>query len=197
MKWFQHLSDSHTSPKIRQILRKYGLEGVGLWWISCELVAKDGADYCIKKEKEWKITLSDVAKIEIKKLEEMLKFFAEINAIDNKALNVGNLRIKQMSEYSDDYTKRSDRVRRVSEHSSDSVRQDNNTLHNNTLHNNTKEESVCLVLRNWNERQSSPIPAFKPENIVKKHGIEKVEGLIKKYGQQNNGYHLFLEALKI
>lgn len=129
MKWFQHKSDSHTNPKIRQIIRKYGLEGVGLWWICCELVAKDGVNYSVKKEKDWLITLTELGKTGQEEVKKMLDFFAEINAIDRRALKRGILRVKQMSEYSDDYSKR---VRRVSEQTTDNVRQDKITLHNTT-----------------------------------------------------------------
>lgn len=129
MKWFQHFSDSHTSSKGRQILRKYGTKGTGLFWICCELVAKDGEDYRVKGKKDWKITLHDITNIEVELLEEMLSFFAEINSISKSALNKGDLYIPQMSEYSDDYTKR---VRRVSEHSPNGVRQDKNKGDNNT-----------------------------------------------------------------
>jgi len=114
------------------MLRKYGVEAVGLWWITCELVAKDSPNFWIKKEKDWKITLQDVSRMEIKKMEEILNFFAEINAIDKLSLNVGDLRIKQMKEYGDDYTKRSKRVRTLSELTPNNVRQHNTTLHNNT-----------------------------------------------------------------
>ncbi len=191
MKWFQHLSDSHTNPKIRQILRKYGVEGVGLWWITCELVAKDGEKNCIKAEKEWKITLQDVSRVEIKKMEEMLNFFAEINSIDKKALKMGKLFLPKLADYSDDYTKRSDRVRTVSEHTPNSVRQQYNTIHNNT-----KEESDLLInLKEWNKCQTSPLPNFKPENIVRKHGFEKVVKLFTEYGKINGGFSKFLGSL--
>lgn len=194
MKWFQHLSDSHTNPKVRQILRKYGLEGLGLWWLCCELVAKDGIDYRLKSKTEWKITLLDISRIEQKKADEMLNFFSDINSIDKKALNRGDLHIPKMADYSDDYTKK---VRRVSGHSTESVRQDNNTIDNTTLDKNTTEKNDLIIkLKNWNECQSSPLVTFRPENIINKHGVEKVGNLLKRYGPQNNGFSLFLGDLK-
>ena len=64
----------------------------------------------------------------------------------------------------------------------------------------TEEElflkKTVFTLKDWNERQSSPIQFFKPENIIKKHGIEKVDKMIKQYGQMNGGFSRFLQALK-
>lgn len=59
-----------------------------------------------------------------------------------------------------------------------------------------KKEQVIFSLKDWNERQPSPIPDFKPENIVNKHGVEKIEGLVKIYGKMNGGFSKFLQALK-
>ncbi len=58
------------------------------------------------------------------------------------------------------------------------------------------KERVCFQLKDWNERQSSPIPNFVPKNIVNKYGPEKVELLIKHYGQENMGFSLMLKNLK-
>lgn len=60
---------------------------------------------------------------------------------------------------------------------------------------NTKRK-LCLELSNWNSNQSSPITNFKAENIVKKHGAGKVKKLMKKHGEVNGGFSLFLQALK-
>ncbi len=60
---------------------------------------------------------------------------------------------------------------------------------------NNKEESVCLLLSNWNERQDIPITSFKPENIVNKYGAEKIGKLIETYGEQNEGFSMMLNSL--
>lgn len=57
------------------------------------------------------------------------------------------------------------------------------------------KEKICLILKKWNETQSSPIANFKAENIVNKHGPEKIDQLIKYYGQRNGGFHLFITSL--
>jgi len=62
--------------------------------------------------------------------------------------------------------------------------------------NKVTKERVCFQLKDWNERQTSPIADFKPENIINKHGPEKIEAMIKEFGQQNNGFSRFLEDIK-
>jgi hypothetical protein len=65
-----------------------------------------------------------------------------------------------------------------------------------TKKNTIKEEQMILLLKNWNEKQNSPIREFNPTNIVNKHGPEKVGVLVKTYGQRNGGFSQFLQALK-
>jgi len=69
------------------------------------------------------------------------------------------------------------------------------TLHNNNTDNDNYKK-IITDLKKWNENQSSPIQNFEPENIVKKHGIEKVEIMVKQYGRLNGGFFQFLKALK-
>lgn len=57
------------------------------------------------------------------------------------------------------------------------------------------KEKICLTLKDWNERQSSPIANFRPDNIINKHGVEKIEQMVKYYGQRNGGFSAFLTAL--
>lgn len=64
------------------------------------------------------------------------------------------------------------------------------------LSKNIKKNNVCSQLKDWNEQQGSPISDFKPENIVNKYGVGKIEALIKEYGQENHGFSRFLANLK-
>jgi len=59
-----------------------------------------------------------------------------------------------------------------------------------------KEQRVCFLLKDWNDRQLSPIADFKPENIVNKYGAEKIEEMIKRWGKENSGFSKMLSALK-
>lgn len=65
--------------------------------------------------------------------------------------------------------------------------------------NNPEEEllrKTIFLLKDWNERQSSPMPFLVPRNIIRKHGVEKINGMIKKYGKENGGFSKFMQALK-
>ena len=118
MKWFQHYSNSHESLKDKRILREFGVCGIGLKWLCCELVAKEGKNFRVKSEKDWQSSLQDVSKLEKDEQKKILDFFADINTINKKSFEVGDLHIPQMREYSDDYTKKR---RRVSGQGTDSV----------------------------------------------------------------------------
>ena len=76
------------------------------------------------------------------------------------------------------------------------ISSESNVEEEHTNKNNYKEEKLCLLLKNWNSTQTSPLQAFVPKNIVNKYGVEKIERLHKKYGEQNNGFGQFLSSLK-
>lgn len=40
MKWFKHMSDAHSNPKLVSVITEHGVEAYGLYWILIELVAK-------------------------------------------------------------------------------------------------------------------------------------------------------------
>jgi len=118
MKWFQHYSDSYTNLKLQELIHDTGMEGYGLFWICCELVAQQGENYSINNGKNWKKMLSTISTLDSKKVEQILEVMGLINLIDRKRLNKGVLFIPKMEEYSDDYTKRH---QRVSEQTTDNV----------------------------------------------------------------------------
>lgn len=106
MKWLKHHTDSHASLKVRKLLRNYGVEGYGFYWICNELVAFEGKNYKINKDKDWETTLAELTKFEPKKSREILEFLAEEKFIDKKSLSRGHLHIPKMEDYADDYTKK-------------------------------------------------------------------------------------------
>jgi hypothetical protein len=114
---------------MRQILRKHGLEGYAICWILREMVAKEGEKYRLKAEKDWKTTLCELSCKSVSQVDEWLNYQAEINAIDRKALEIGDLYIPKLKEYSDDYTKK---LRR--HYVESTLRLDKNTLDKIILH---------------------------------------------------------------
>ena len=53
MKWFRHNSDSYSNLKIQELIGEHGIEGYGVWWICCELVAQQGEKFSLKNTKNW------------------------------------------------------------------------------------------------------------------------------------------------
>ena len=126
-------------------MEEFGVDGYGVFWICCELIAQQGQNYQINNNKNWKKALTKITKIPSDNLERIIIKLGELNLIDKKALEENCLFIPKMEEYSDDYTKKqrrmygqcTDNVRTISEQCTDNVRLHNSTVHNSTVHNNT------------------------------------------------------------
>jgi hypothetical protein len=118
MKWFKHHSDSSNNLKLQSLLKDFGWDGYGKWWVIDELVASQGENYRIKASKKWKNYLLEKFKISEESLEKLLNNLAESNLIDKISLKKGILYIPKLREYSDDYQ---NKVRRKSGHCPDNV----------------------------------------------------------------------------
>ena len=121
MKWFQHKSDAYTDLKLQAIIDEFGMEGYGLYWVCCELIAQQGDDYHLNNIEIWLSALKRITRIKEEKVKEIIVKFASLTLICEDSLEKGILYIPKMANYSDDYSKR---VRRVSEQSSDNVHVD-------------------------------------------------------------------------
>ncbi len=136
MKWFQHMSDSHQDLNVEPLIEKYGIEPYGLFWLLCELVGRHGVEFKIKQDRGWQTIARNRSKLPEERFKSYCDELANLDLINKKAYEIGDLYIPKMANYSDDYTKK---VRRVSEQDTDNVAQSrlhNITLHKNTLHNN-------------------------------------------------------------
>ena len=134
IKWFQHYSDAFEDPEMKMVYRNWGggwrgLAAIGFVWLCREEVAKEGKNFRLTAEKDWKVTLAEKSMLDVKEVEELMSFQADKGLIDRKALEKGDLYIPKLKNYADDYTKR---VRRVSEDSTDKVPLDKSTLDNIT-----------------------------------------------------------------
>lgn len=106
MKWLKHHTDTHTNLKVRSIIREFGLEGYGLYWICLEIVGSQGENYTVKKDKDWKLLLAELSNFDQKKTDDILNKLAELKLIDKKQLIRGHLSIPKLRDYSDEYTQR-------------------------------------------------------------------------------------------
>jgi len=104
---------------MQEFLHEAGIEGYGLFWLCCELVAQQGVDYQLKPNKSWKKALSYISRLDEKEVSRYLFFMASAGLIDSGALENGSLFIPNMADYSDDYTKKQ---HRKSVQGTDSVR---------------------------------------------------------------------------
>lgn len=110
-------------------MEEFGLEGYGYYWACLELVGTQGDEkFSIPQDKSWKTYLKKITGLSVDKQDAYLDYFANLNLIDKKSLTKGILSIPKLKERSDDYT---NRVRRMSEHSSDKVPLEENRIEEN------------------------------------------------------------------
>lgn len=148
MKWFRHNSDSFTNLKMQELLDAEGLEGYGIFWLCCELVAQQGdeSEFSLNGDKAWKRALVRVSKLSEKRVDALLQKCAELRLISADDLKKGKLSIPKMADYVDEYTAK---LRRVSGQTPDNVRLHNNTRHNNTLQNKTTQDMFDRFWENY------------------------------------------------
>ncbi len=106
MKWFKHLTESHTNFKHRKIVLENGIDAYGVYWVCVELVGQQGKKFTIKADEDWKSALIDITKLNWERLEKYLISFSKVNLICPKALKQGDLAIPKMNEYADEYNTR-------------------------------------------------------------------------------------------
>jgi len=150
MKWFKHHSDAYTNLKIRDLLDEFGLEGYGLYWLCCELIAQQGGnDYQINNDRNWKRSLSITSKLSDEKLKNILQKLSELNLIDKEAFKKDILYIPKMKEYCDEYTKK---IQKKSRNYPDTIQtesrecQDNIQTNSRDCQDNVRSESDFVRL---------------------------------------------------
>ena len=133
MKWFKHHSDAHNNLKFQRLFNDFGSEGYGLFWICVELVAREGTNYRISAKKDWISYLQKFSGIEKERVKKILVLFGELNLVDKKALNKGDLYLPKLRERVDEYTEKVGRKSRQG--------RDNVPLEQNRTDKNKTEES--------------------------------------------------------
>jgi len=107
MRWFQHDCDMHTDLKIQNLMAKHGCEGYTIWCLCLELVGKEGQKGIINSKSGWQNGLIRICGWPDKvKLTEILNTLADLNLINRKSLNYGNLYVPKFLKRSDNWTKR-------------------------------------------------------------------------------------------
>lgn len=127
MKWFMHDSDAHDDLKLRKVIRKFGMEGYGVFWMIVELLAVEENQIDLKK---YPVNLlAEDFRVNEARFKSMLALFGQECLLDAKKLDQGVLYCPTLEKRADEYTKR---VRRKSKQCSDNVPLEENTLHHNT-----------------------------------------------------------------
>jgi len=134
MKWYKHLTDSHSNLKFQKLFKEFGLFGYGMWWVCCEMVGKSGTKFKIAPTKWWKQHLLEVSKWQEMELDKFLEVLADSNLISKNLLHKGYLAIPKMTEYADEY---SHKVGTLSRQRGDNVVLDKTRLDKTRLDKNT------------------------------------------------------------
>ena len=132
MKWFKHDTDARQDFKLKRLIKRFGIEGYGVYWAIIELLAFETKDNLDVRLSLNSFPVEDIAHdlgIDSGRLSEILGFMAEVGLIDPDMYSDNILHCKALSRRADDYSARQGRgVRRVeglsrteSEHSSNQV----------------------------------------------------------------------------
>jgi hypothetical protein len=124
LKWFKHFADAHDDERLVEILEQFGLEGVGFWWMLCEIVAyqMDETDKC---EASYPVPAwSRKFYLSVRKTNIYFTKFSEINLIiceydDSNCIGKLKIKIPKLLEFRDNYSKK---VRTKEVQCTDSVR---------------------------------------------------------------------------
>lgn len=106
MRWFKHFSDANRDPKLISLIDEYGLEGYGIWWIICEVVADqyhaNGIPELETSAKGWR----KLTGIYPKKFEKVVRFLEKAQLLSATFFEKGiKVYIPKMSEYKDNHTR--------------------------------------------------------------------------------------------
>ncbi len=156
MKWFMHDSDAHDDLKLRKVIRKYGMEGYGVFWMILEHLAAEG-NGGIDLKKYSVNHLAEDFKVNETRFKGILALFGAECLLDQKKLDQGVLHCPSLEKRADEYTKR---VRRKSKQCPDNVLLKDNTVHNNTRQTIQDIWNACQDLpqiKNWSRERNEKL----------------------------------------
>lgn len=111
MKWFKHDTDARQDFKIKRLIRRFGMEGYGVYWSIIELLAFE-----TKAQVEGDVQLSlerypveDISLdlgVSMDKTTEILEFMAVVGLIDAESYRSNILSCKALAKRCDEYTEK-------------------------------------------------------------------------------------------
>lgn len=113
MNWFKHKSNTRYEPRVKRLIRQFGLEGFGLYMLVMESIAQtlDERDP-LPDFKETAIDVADEYNIDIRKVEDMISFCIQhglFEEVENRIISI------KMFELLDEYTGKKTQVKRMIE----------------------------------------------------------------------------------
>jgi len=195
MKWFKHLSDSHSNLKLEAVIDEFGMVGYGFFWLCDELIAQQGEGFCLKADKRWKNSLIKKSQLQVETIDKILTFFAEMKLIDGDALTQGDLHIPKLEEYGDEYSSRKKSVGTKSGEARDNVGLDKIRIEENRIEENTASADYlkkipAADLKEFTERFEVGVSGIKSK-------AEELSNYCVMHGKRYKNYKAFLlNALK-
>lgn len=94
MKWFKHDTDAHRDAKVAKVLRRYGVEGYGLYWYCIELIAGkiDRHNLTFELEHDAELIAYDL-KIDSIRVEEIMKYMISLGLFERSGTTITCLKI--------------------------------------------------------------------------------------------------------
>ena len=113
MIWFQHSTTASSDIKIKRLRKKYGMEGVGIWWTTLEIVAREGVGGYLDLKKYPLETMAEEWAMTIGSLKGIVEHMADLALISKDCLDRGIIFVESLPERADEYTKKVERLKEV------------------------------------------------------------------------------------
>jgi hypothetical protein len=117
MRWFKHFNDARRNPKLRAIERELGEAGYARAMKLLEIVAQVGGtgasfrpEIRLRKPTTSEAWLADELGIPYPKLSQTLTVFSRVGLIESRAWTKKIIRIPQMREYIDEWSRKDSRA---------------------------------------------------------------------------------------
>ena len=106
MKWFRHHSDLRYDPRVKRLIRKFGIEGYGIYLVILESIAQTlNETDPLPDLKETAEDLADEYEVDIRKIEEITKFCLTQDLLQYSS-KMNCVIAMRIAELMDDYTGR-------------------------------------------------------------------------------------------
>lgn len=89
LEWFSHDSGARNSLALKRLKKRFGIQGIGRWWILCEILAEAKGHRVNVENLEWLYLLADELMCTPKECDEFIRALADMELLDAGALDEG------------------------------------------------------------------------------------------------------------